>query len=296
MQFMAIKKTTLLLMTFVGLALKCANADTIPELVNYQGTLTDASGNILPNGLYSISFRIYESVDATAPVWGPQSFDGTSGAGKGPQVSVVNGSFNVVLGPLDTTGRSLNAALAQTNGVLGITVGTQPEVQPRQAILSVPYAVTSSYAFGAPLGKVTAAGMSTSEWDAPIGGGIQLIPGLRIAAFPVRAGSRLLVTLNTHVRVTGPSGNFGAVGYVYVNVDGQQVRKVSQGYQSTTSGAPDVWMPIDLTRVFGPFAQDRTVTIEALAQSIAAGENRFRINSEETQLIVQEILPSQWVP
>ena len=40
----------------------------IPETINYQGVLKDASGNIVPDGDYNITFRLYDSLSSTV-VW-----------------------------------------------------------------------------------------------------------------------------------------------------------------------------------------------------------------------------------
>ena len=66
----------------------------IPKMINYQGMLTDDSGNPL-NGTPDITFRIYND-----PTGGTQKWTETH-----PGVSVTNGLFNVILGsvnPIDT--------------------------------------------------------------------------------------------------------------------------------------------------------------------------------------------------
>jgi len=138
----------LLLMLGLGLAttaLAQAANQQVPALVNYQGTLTDENGQLLETGPYAIAFRIYDAVDASDPVWGPQTF---------PNVPVVNGAFNVILGETDDAGESLPQAFAGAQAYLGITVGNGPEIAPRQAILSAPYALRAK---SAPLPKARSA-------------------------------------------------------------------------------------------------------------------------------------------
>jgi hypothetical protein len=70
------------LVFFASLAL----AD-IPKLINYQGMLTDDSGNPL-TGSYSITFKIYNAESDGTKKWEETQ----------PSVSVTNGLFNVILG------------------------------------------------------------------------------------------------------------------------------------------------------------------------------------------------------
>lgn len=37
----------------------------VPNLINYQGTLSDADGNPVPDGVYEIEFNIYDAAYKT---------------------------------------------------------------------------------------------------------------------------------------------------------------------------------------------------------------------------------------
>jgi hypothetical protein len=78
----------LCLMTLVFLA-GWATAE-IPKLINYQGMLTDSSGNPL-SGLHDIVFKIYNGELGGTEKWGETQFS----------VSVTNGLFNVILGSVN---------------------------------------------------------------------------------------------------------------------------------------------------------------------------------------------------
>jgi len=124
-----------------------ANAQTVPALVNYQGRLANPDGTALATGDYQLTFRVYDSATnsaATNLVWGPQVFDGVAGQGHGGKIPVVQGYFNVMLGPVDTTNRSLADAFTATNRFVEIQVGTNSSILPRQQILSAPYALNSA--------------------------------------------------------------------------------------------------------------------------------------------------------
>lgn len=110
-----------------------------PELVSYQGQLTDENGNPFgyPQSATSanLSFSLYDGAEVAANlIWGPQTFT---------NVPVVNGSFNVILGPLDEqkTPRSLTASLEAGSAYLQTKVNNEAPILPRQQLLSSPYAL-----------------------------------------------------------------------------------------------------------------------------------------------------------
>lgn len=140
------KKLLAITIGFVlSLVAQVVNAGAVPKLINYQGSLSDASGNPLPIGEYTLSFTIFESPTSTVAIWGPQVFDGATTAGHGALVPVVKGYFNVILGPVDTAARSLIGAFSsnQSERYLQITVNGGQPILPRQQILSAPFAMSS---------------------------------------------------------------------------------------------------------------------------------------------------------
>lgn len=122
-----------------------APAQSVPALINYQGRLTDAQGDPLPTADYALTFTIHDDETVGTQVWGPQVFDGTTAAGHGVKVPVVQGWFNIMLGPVDTSGRSLTNAFNATNRWVQIQVKDKP-ITPRQRILSAPFAVRAHFA------------------------------------------------------------------------------------------------------------------------------------------------------
>ena len=117
------------------------------QLMNYQGRLTDANGNPLGDGQYTITFNIYDAGGTV--VWGPFQANGGSGNGQAPKADLVNGRFNVVLGPNDTGGDPLNDAFDLSAGAprfLGIQLSGSPEVSPRQQILPAPSSLYANHA------------------------------------------------------------------------------------------------------------------------------------------------------
>ena len=106
------------------------------QQMNYQGRLTDASGNAVPDAQYSITFNIFSAATGGTALWGPQ----------GIQADTVQGRFNVILGPTDTSSRSIvNAFTSSSARYLQITFQGNA-ILPRQPILSAPSAFNAAQA------------------------------------------------------------------------------------------------------------------------------------------------------
>jgi hypothetical protein len=100
-----------------------AHAD-VPKKVAYQGFLAAAAGAPV-NSTVSVTFRLYTAASGGSPVWAETQ-----------SIAVANGLYSVTLGsdtPLD---------LDFANPLfLGVSVGADAEMTPRQALSSVPYAL-----------------------------------------------------------------------------------------------------------------------------------------------------------
>ena len=117
-----------------------AGAD-VPQLINYQGRLTDVDDQPVADGTYDITFTVYRTDEAVVWTSGPQP------------VLVINGLFNYALGsavPLPLTVISTNY-----DRFLGIKVGSDPELVPRTQLISVPYAYKVGSIEGAAGGSVS---------------------------------------------------------------------------------------------------------------------------------------------
>ena len=112
------------------LCISAAYAD-IPDTINYQGYLTDNTGKPV-NGTVKMVFKIYTEGDV-------ELWTETHNA-----VSVIDGIYNVTLGSQAST--SLRALSFNQPYLLGITVGGDAEMTPRQALASVAYALTADSA------------------------------------------------------------------------------------------------------------------------------------------------------
>ena len=123
-----------------------APATTSTSTISYQGRLADSGGNPL-TGMYNLEFRIYDVPSGGTALWEEFWTGGNS-------VAVSDGLFNVMLGSIDNT---LAAAIEGYNELyLGITVGTDSEMEPRVQLGSVPFAMQALFA-NVPDGSVTTA-------------------------------------------------------------------------------------------------------------------------------------------
>lgn len=102
----------------------------IPRTVSYQGVLTDATGAVLPDGNYYLTFRLYDVATAGSVLWW-----------EGQSVAVSKGIFNVILGSFSPLTLPFDRPYW-----LGVTVGGDSELTPRIALTGVPYSLRSANA------------------------------------------------------------------------------------------------------------------------------------------------------
>jgi hypothetical protein len=120
-----------------------AAPSTAPAVINYQGVVRDANGQLLANGEYHLTFRIYDSVAGLNPLW-EEVHTG---------VTVRDGRFAATLGSLNAFTSELFTA--SPNRFVGVTVQDSAEMQPRLRLASVPYAIHAEDSFdGVPVGGV----------------------------------------------------------------------------------------------------------------------------------------------
>jgi hypothetical protein len=146
---------TIILLLFSFNIAQSETVPSIPQLINYQGMLTNAEGQPLETKEYKLSFSIFNQPTAGEAVWGPQIFDGRYGDGRGAKVPVVRGHFNVILGDKDINGRLIIEAFQSKDAYLEIIIENNSPISPRQQILSSPYAVQSEKANTVENGAIT---------------------------------------------------------------------------------------------------------------------------------------------
>jgi len=135
------KKTDRFLISLLGILILLiivpfSGYAAVPQTINYQGYITDSGGTPI-DATVQMTFKIYNVATGGTALWTEIQ----------PSVTVSDGIYSVVLGsvtPLNLT--------FDTQYYLGVEVGTDGEMTPRQLLTSVPYAFSanvSDYAYNA---------------------------------------------------------------------------------------------------------------------------------------------------
>lgn len=117
---------TLILLVIAGFA-----EAQIPQIINYQGRLTNDTGQPVADSDYLVKFTIWSdgsSFDPSDSLW-------SSGY---RTITVADGLFSYPLG--DTVQLPQDLFSSDVGRWLGIKVGADPEISPRVPLISVPYA------------------------------------------------------------------------------------------------------------------------------------------------------------
>jgi hypothetical protein len=131
-------------------AVDAPDAISIPRLLSYQGRLADTLGNPVPNGTYSVVFRLYSQPSGGSSFWNETQ-----------NVTTKDGLFSILLGAVTPVGSMPDAGAAY----LGMAVGGGAELAPRLRLASSAYAYLAERAAGADLlqGRDTTAFVRTGQ-------------------------------------------------------------------------------------------------------------------------------------
>lgn len=113
---------------FITFSFVCFVNAQVPQLINYQGILTDDAGNAI-TGTRSIQFMIYDAPSGGSALWAETQ-----------SVDIHDGLFNVLLGSVVPVPLEL---FEGTDRYLAIKVDTDNEMTPRQRLTSVGFAFQS---------------------------------------------------------------------------------------------------------------------------------------------------------
>jgi microcystin-dependent protein len=116
----------------------------VPQLINYQGKLSDKNGVAVPDGNYNVQFKIYDVASGGTALWS-ETWNATTS-----QIKTVSGVFDALLGTFQQIPLTFFSQHQTT--YLSITVGTDPEMTPRIKITSVGYAFEAGN--GVPRGAI----------------------------------------------------------------------------------------------------------------------------------------------
>ena len=253
--------------------------------IAYQGRLADANGNPL-TGTYNMIFRLYAVPTGGAPLWEEQ-WTGSNG------VRVSDGLFNVMLGSLHAIEQSVIAGHDQL--WLGITVGTDDEMQPRVQLGSVPFAVQ---ALTVPDGSITQAKLASNVTVA-FGGRPNSYPYvLHLRLFALNMTSYCwgyvpgeeprcpaypgLNDFTAGLKVYGPSGNgyIGAANNLPRSDDGGPRWGYAYSFFLNNSGAARaIQLPVSSCNDIAIYVSSGTVAPDQLGDTISLQYHRFPGNS-----------------
>ncbi len=122
------KSHQIVLFALAFVAFAASAVAKVPNVINYQGRLTDTDGTPVADDTYFIKFKIYGSESGDDSLWYTPF----------QPVNVTDGLFNYKLGSAVPLPHDLFTA--DTTRYLGITVGGDPEIIPRSKITSTAYA------------------------------------------------------------------------------------------------------------------------------------------------------------
>ncbi|MEK7108221.1 MAG: hypothetical protein AAB898_00965, partial [Patescibacteria group bacterium] len=125
-----------LLTGVVGMREARATLD-VPQILVYQGRLTDASRITVTDGSFSMKFSLYTASSGGTPVW---TAAGVVGSPTAVSVTVTDGIFTYNLG---SGANAFDDELFEDNTTLylGVTIGSDSEMTPRRQLGSAAYAM-----------------------------------------------------------------------------------------------------------------------------------------------------------
>lgn len=179
----------------------CAQAGPFPAFLNYQGKLSNPSGNPL-TGVYSFRFRLYDSPTKTTLLATDANYTGANA------VNVVNGLYSVQIGSL-TAGGLPEAVFHQNEVWLEITVGAGAANDGPEILDPPERLAASAFAFRAINAEKLGIGVNIATFTSS--GNLQLVSGSTITSngtlsFSTAPSAALTTTPNLFI---GSNGNVG---------------------------------------------------------------------------------------
>ncbi len=144
------------------LFLSSSRAQTVLNVLPFQGILTTTGGVTVPDGVYQLSFRLYSVPSGGSPLWQETQ-----------TVTVTNGIFSVLLGSVS----SLTLSFDQQY-YLGISIGGGTELQPRLLLGAAPYSFYAQRAGSVTSGSVVSVMQGGSGIQVSESGGVVRIEAM----------------------------------------------------------------------------------------------------------------------
>ena len=118
-------KLGIAMMLFIMMIKLASAQNSVPQLINYQGYLTDSDGKAI-NGQYKVTFRLSKKPTGISDFVWEEVHD---------SLTIENGMFNVLLGSVEM----LVAEDLAGERYLEVEMDGEPEMEPRMRLASVPY-------------------------------------------------------------------------------------------------------------------------------------------------------------
>ncbi|MCP4582113.1 MAG: hypothetical protein GY839_10890, partial [candidate division Zixibacteria bacterium] len=126
------QKSVLILILSALLLLTSILVAEVAQTINYQGQLTDTGGDPVANGVYSMTFNLYNDPASGAPIWSSLV----------RQVVVTDGLFSYTLG--DSVALAYDLFSSDYGLWLGVKVGADPEMTPLTRLTAAPMAAVAA--------------------------------------------------------------------------------------------------------------------------------------------------------
>jgi hypothetical protein len=226
--------------------------------VNYQGRLADASGNPIDNTNPGVgmTFALYTQETGGSPVWIETHAN----------VPVSEGLFSVRLGSIN----ALSTDLLTGDRWLGIQVGTDPEMTPREKLAAVPYAMQ---ALTVPDGAITSRKLDLDEayqyveaWEATDSTEWTDLPTPHSVTISLDVPQFVYVLYGAMIKNLN-----NGVSYMGISVDGQPV---SDDNKIEYGGNVDAFSRASITGVSRFYLSAGTHTITA-KYTVSSGTGQF---------------------
>ncbi len=266
----------------LSLALNAA----VPPLLSYQGRLQDSGGNPL-DGTYGMTFTIYDAPTGGSILWSESQID----------VAVSGGLFATQLGKVNP----LPASVFETEDVyLGITVGADPEMSPRQRIVTSAYSDRVQTVDGAEGGRIDG-NLRLTYPAAPTGPPLTALHletediGLTSGALEqdrvvVEAADAVLGLYSNNTGVTGSGLAFGEIdggkfsdkwGIIRETSGSGSALVLTYGSKASISAnSAALWINSNREVGVGTTAPDATLNIQGGRWNLDSGEGDFKVGND----------------
>ncbi|HEX2897228.1 MAG TPA: hypothetical protein VHP63_04175, partial [candidate division Zixibacteria bacterium] len=198
-------QSALIALLVIFISSETSNA-AAPQLINYQARLNDTSGNPLDTTV-DVVFTVYNHPTANNVLWS-ESYGG---------LTITDGNLSVLLGSVATLPDTL---FKGTDCYLGIKVGTDTEISPRNRLASVPYAFRLESVDGAKAGDLSGALSLIVDETKALGDALLVKNQAGEVLFSVKLGPLGAAEMSIFDPVDSKDGNLAVTKRVEITAEG----------------------------------------------------------------------------